>query len=190
MKGTVRRGNGLSWPCALDRRPASRPWAPGVCGKGGESRLLSRRALSPPPSRVSRGLPSPDGRDPSGFAAWEPRYPDSGGARGSGRAKVRREPPLAGLRPLGFPGSSARGWHHITQSSRRVPGIPVPRQELPRLRRGRGERGGGGGGEECPLMSRVGKDASGLEPGAPIPAELTTRLGARRAAVPDPAAPQ
>lgn len=39
-------------------------------------------------------------------------------------------------------------------------------------------------------MPGVGRDAFGLEPGAPIPAELTTRLGARRAAVPDPAAPQ
>lgn len=39
-------------------------------------------------------------------------------------------------------------------------------------------------------MLRAGKDGPGLEPGAPITAEPIARLGAPRAAVPDPAALQ
>lgn len=80
--------------------------------------------------------------------------------------------PGLGCGPSGFLEARRAGGITSAWSRRRVPGIPAPR-----LRGGRGERASSGGGEGCSRGATTG--AHGLEPGTPIPAELTTRLGAR-----------
>lgn len=131
-------------------------------------RLLPRRPkVSPNPMAATPQALPRGSRGPPTAEAWV----------GLPQRRLGWSRPGPGCGPSGFPEARRAGGTTSAQSRRRVPGIPAPQRELPRLRGGRGESASSGGGEGCSRGATTG--APSLEPGTPIPAELTTRLGAR-----------
>lgn len=121
MEGTVLRANGAGFPAARQRpTPGSQSKALSTCGKGGESRLLPRRALSPPPSRASQAAPNPTAPTPQALTTRSRGPPTTEESVGPRQPRLGRSRPRPGRRP------AALGWQRPCLEPQPRPGHPRP----------------------------------------------------------------